>query len=170
MRSSAGKKKENMRNKGITLIASMLAVVLMLGSCVRLKEVRPTSAHIESITPQGFRTVGMKVALGIHNPSVQFTVVEARALVHDNGAQVAEVTAEPVTIPRKSNDVHDVDFKVVLGKGIFKGGLSALSDWRGLADRCLVDIDVKVRLKGGASRRFVYDDIPLKMLLKNYLR
>ena len=155
-----------MKNAHNILLLSLLLAMLTFTACTGLREVRPTSCRVESIAPQGFHSIGMKIALGVRNPSVQFTVKDVQAVLHHKSGDVAEVTASPFTVLKKSDQVYPVDLQISLSKGFgLKNILGLLQDPENM-DNFTVDVSAKVKLKGGAAKRFRYEDIPLEKFMK----
>ena len=155
-----------MKFKSNILLVSLLLALLTFTGCAGLREVRPTSCQIENIAPQGFRSLGMKIALGVRNPSVQFSVRDAQAVLHYKGNNVAEMTAQPFTIKKKSEEVYPVDLQVSLSRGFGLQNVIGLLQDPGNLDGYTVDVSAKVKLKGGAGKKFRYENIPLEKFMK----
>ena len=155
-----------MRKSRIVLIASVMIAIFALTGCAKLKDVRPTSCKIENISPQGFRKIGMKIALGVNNPSVQFTINQASATLNSPKGQVAVVEAMPFTIMRKSQQVYPVDVEVKFAKGFGLQAAMQLLKNPKEAKAYTVNIQAKVKLKGGAQKNILFEDIPLEKFMK----
>ncbi len=138
----------------------------MLSGCASLHEVRPTSCNIESITPQGLRTIGMKIALGIENPSIQFSIVEAEAVLFEGGDRLATVNVNPFTVEKKSSRIYPVDAVFSINPGYNYLNLLNLVRDQSFIDKSTIDIYVKVRLKGGLSKKIERKGMPLKQFLQ----
>ena len=148
------------------LLLSLLMALLTFTGCKGLRDVRPTSCKIENIAPQGFRSLGMKIALGVRNPSVQFSVRDVKAVLHHTSGSVAEVTAQPFTILKKSDQIYPVDLQISLARGFgLKNILGLLEDPENM-ENFTVDVSARVKLKGGAGKRFRYEGIPLEKFMK----
>ena len=155
------------KNRLILLIFSFLLAVLPFSSCTGLKNVRPVSLHLESIEPRGFHDIGMKIALGVENPSVQFTVKEAELVLKKQGKEVARIVAEPLVIRRKTTDVYPVDLALSLPKGTFTNTLlSFLQKNISSSDEYTADVMAKVKLKCGPVKTFRKKNVPLNAILK----
>lgn len=111
-----------MRISGIkTGILAIILSVLLLSSCknaFHVEDIRPTSFELESMSPNGLRSVNATVGVGISNPSVTFQVSEAEALVYHKGRLLGKVQLEPFEVKKKTDEVHSIDCTMTLADGI----------------------------------------------------
>ena len=88
----------------VALAACTLA--LTQTGCGKIKEIAPTSFEIETVKPNGMRSLTVFVAMGIHNPTIAFNVNEVNAILKHENLELGTLTVDPFSVKRKSDDVH----------------------------------------------------------------
>ena len=150
----------------LPIVATVLT--LCLAGCNRIeqiKNIQMTSWALESVTPVGLRGLEAELAVGIENPAMQFTLEDIEGVLFYKGTEFVVYTADPITVKGKSAAVYPLTCAAHLG-GEFSllGALGLLRNYD-LAD-FTTDIQARVRLKSGVSKKLTFKDIPIKELVE----
>ena len=147
------------------LIIAMLVAVLSLSGCKNVKDIRVTSAKLETISFQGLKSLGVHLAVGIDNPArMQVTLEDINGAVKHSGKVIGRLAMDPFTLYARSAEIYHLRAVVSLAEGATLMDLALLMDQNSL-NQCTVDISVRPRLKNGLSAPIALTDIPLKKLL-----
>ena len=76
-------------------ILVLLLVLICSSGCNKFKQIRPLSAGIESIVPEGFRKVVVFLNVEVDNPASQITVGDVEGLVFHSGTILGNFTYSP---------------------------------------------------------------------------
>lgn len=147
------------------LIIGMILLVLSLGGCKNIKDVRVTSVKLETVSIQGLKSLAMHLAVGIDNPAMQVHLEEIHGKIKHSGKVIGMLAVDPFTVYARSEEIYHIRAVVSLAEGAGIMDLAVLMDENAL-DRCTVDISVSPRLKSGLSAPISLNDIPLKTLLE----
>ena len=98
-------------------LAAMLALLCLCG-CSKYKQIRPVSANVESISPQGFRTVAAVVALEIDNPAGQVTLSEIEGQIVRSGKVFGKVAVDPFILEARSLKTYHLRAEINLGEDV----------------------------------------------------
>ena len=148
------------------LIYVLLPLVLMLSGCAqRFKEVKPTSFEIVSVSPRGLTSIDAVVDVGVHNPAGQFTVSDISCTVRYKGDPCIDISADPVTVARRSDEVYRIPLTGTLAKGSNPFQLLELLGNQGNMEAVTLDVSARAALRGGIGKEIEYQDVPLQRLL-----
>ncbi len=150
----------------ILILATVLALCLTgCGSVERIRNIQVTSWAVESVSPTGLRGLTADLAVGVENPAMQFTLEDIEGVLFYKGTEFVVYTADPITVKGKSAAVYPLTCAAHLG-GEFSllGALGLLRNYD-LAD-FTTDIQARVRLKSGVSKKLTFKDIPIKELVE----
>ena len=131
----------------LPIVATVLT--LCLAGCNRIeqiKNIQMTSWALESVTPVGLRGLEAELAVGIENPAMQFTLEDIEGVLFYKGTEFVVYTAH------------------LGGEFSLLGALGLLRNYD-LAD-FTTDIQARVRLKSGVSKKLTFKDIPIKELVE----
>ncbi len=151
----------------ISLVLAMMTAALCLSSCngvKKLKEIDVTSARIEKITPVGMRGLNMSFALGLDNPGIQLSLSEISCDIKHSGKVLGNVAVAPFTLHARTEEIYNMNADLKLGEDLTVFDVGRLLDGF-TADDITVDMKIRVKLKGGISKRLSFNDIPLKKLI-----
>ncbi len=154
------------------MVLAAVVAVTCISSCnglKKLEELKVTSAKISRISPDGLRGADLGVQLGIDNPGAQISLSEISCEVKRFGKVLGKVAVDPVTLKARTKEIYDISADVRLGEGATILDLGRLLD-KSAADELTADVHVRVKLKGGISKTFVFNDIPLKKLIETATR
>lgn len=146
-------------------ILVLLLVLICSSGCNKFKQIRPLSAGIESIVPEGFRKVVVFLNVEVDNQASQITVGDVEGLVFHSGTILGNFTVDPVILKAKTLDKYSVRMVLNLADGITVWNLMALTKGNVLED-CTVDVGAKVSLKSGISKKIKYEGLPLSKFVK----
>ena len=105
-------------NRLFARILVTVAMLAALASCANYKDIKITSCELESISPRSFTAVDVVLKLGIHNPTVGFTVPDIDGVILYQQRDTAAVfNGGPVTIAKKTDDVYQLPCTARLGRG-----------------------------------------------------
>ena len=140
--------------------------VLTLASCGKIKEIRPTSWEIVSISPKGMYSVNVDFKLGIYNPSMQIGLSDIFAEVVVNGKVIGNVSVAPFILEAKSEKVYDMNALLALNKGYSILNLLPLMKDPESLKKAYVNVRVRATLKSGLSKELRWDEMPVEKLMK----
>ncbi len=148
------------------VILLVCSAVLILAGCGNVKDIRPTSFHVESVAPKGLYAAEIDFKLGIHNPSLQVTLSDIFAEVTVYGKVIGNVSVAPFVMEAKSDKIYDMKALVALNKGSSILNLIPLLKDPEALKNSFVNVRVKASLKGGLSKELKWDGLPVEKLMK----
>ena len=155
-----------MRNGIHRLVLLVLsAMLLTLGGCKKVKDIRVTSVAVEAISPQGLKGINVFLAVGIDNPAFQIGLEDIHGALKHSGKVLGRVTVDPFTVQARSAEIYHLRAFVTLGEDATLRDLLMLTDMAKL-NECMVDVSATPRLKSGIGAPLTKKDIPLKKLLE----
>ncbi|MBQ2372033.1 MAG: hypothetical protein II289_02570 [Bacteroidales bacterium] len=152
-----------MKNKAYRLI-SIAIMVLILGSCAKVKQVGVTSFELDSITPKGLRALTVKMSVGVHNPANEITFSEISGEAVVSGKVIGNVAMAPVVLTARKDSTYKVKADVTLAEGVSVLEVLALAKNKSAIENGTANIYAKAKLKGGPSKKIKMEDVPLKKL------
>ncbi|MBQ5603669.1 MAG: hypothetical protein IIU89_04505 [Bacteroidales bacterium] len=152
-----------MKNKAYRLI-SIAIMVLILGSCAKVKQVGVTSFELDSITPKGLRALTVKMSVGVHNPANEITLSEISGEAVVSGKVIGNVAMAPVVLTARKDSTYKVKADVTLAEGVSVLEVLALAKNKSAIENGTANIYAKAKLKGGPSKKIKMEDVPLKKL------
>ena len=146
-------------------LLTVLAILILAAGCNKFKEIEVTSFEVESFSPNGMRAVDAVALVGVHNPTVEFTISDLHGIVRDGENVIAYLEGGPVTVEKKSDLVYRLPCSVTLDENLSL--FQVLSLLKNMDfDGCAVDLSALVTLKNGLKKTLEYNDIPVKDLMK----
>lgn len=152
-----------MKNKAYRLI-SIAIMVLILGSCAKVKQVGVTSFELDSVTPKGLRALTVKMSVGVHNPANEITLSEISGEAVVSGKVIGNVAMAPVVLTARKDSTYKVKADVTLAEGVSVLEVLALAKNKSAIENGTANIYAKAKLKGGPSKKIKMEDVPLKKL------
>ena len=152
-----------MKNKAYRLI-SIAIMVLILGSCAKVKQVGVTSFELDSITPKGLRALTVKMSVDVHNPANEITLSEISGEAVVSGKVIGNVAMAPVVLTARKDSTYKVKADVTLAEGVSVLEVLALAKNKSAIENGTANIYAKAKLKGGPSKKIKMEDVPLKKL------
>lgn len=140
--------------------------VLVLAGCGKIKEIRPTTWEMGSISPKGLYSVDINFKLGIYNPSMQIALSDIFAEVVVNGKVIGNVSLAPFTLEAKSEKVYDMNALLALNKGYSILNLLPLMKDPTALNNAYVNVCLRATLKNGLSKELRWDKMPVAELMK----
>lgn len=139
-------------------------MVLILGSCAKVKQVGVTSFELDSITPKGLRALTVKMSVGVHNPANEITLSEISGEAVVSGKVIGNVAMAPVVLTARKDSTYKVKADVTLAEGVSVLEVIALAKNKSAIENGTANIYAKAKLKGGPSKKIKMEDVPLKKL------
>ena len=139
-------------------------MVLILGSCAKVKQVGVTSFELDSITPKGLRALTVKMSVGVHNPANEITLSEISGEAVVSGKVIGNVAIAPVVLTARKDSTYKVKADVTLAEGVSVLEVLALAKNKSAIENGTANIYAKAKLKGGPSKKIKMEDVPLKKL------
>ena len=152
-----------MKNKAYRLI-SIAFMVLILGSCAKVKQVGVTSFELDSITPKGLRALTVKMSVGVHNPANEITLSEISGEAVVSGKVIGNVAMAPVVLTARKDSSYTVKADLTLAEGVSVFEVLALAKNKSAIENGTANVYAKAKLKGGPSKKIKMEDVPLKKL------
>lgn len=154
-----------MKNKAYRLI-SIAFMVLLLGSCAKVKQVGVTSFELDSVTPRGLRALTLTMSVGVHNPAKEITLSEISGEAVVSGKVIGNVAVAPVVLTARKDSSYTVKADLTLAEGVSVFEVLALAKDRSAIENGTANVYAKAKLKGGPSKKIKMEDVPLKKLLE----
>lgn len=149
--------------------AVLLAAVFSMSGCVDYKNLKITSFSIDSLSPQGFRSVFGTASVGIDNPSLAFSVYDISGIVKKSGTEFGTFSVNPVTVPEKSSSVCKVSGTMSLSPSVsILEVLSVAASMK--VDDFTVSVSCTVKPRGGIAKKVNLEDVPAKAILNKLNR
>ena len=139
-------------------------MVLLLGSCAKVKQLGVTSFELDSITPKGLRALTVKMSVGVHNPAKEITLSEISGEAVVSGKVIGNVAVAPVVLTARKDSTYKVKADVTLAEGVSVLEVLALAKNKSAIENGTANIYAKAKLKGGPSKKIKMEDVPLKKL------
>ena len=154
-----------MKNKAYRLI-SIAFMVLILGSCAKVKQVGVTSFELDSVTPRGLRALTLTMSVGVHNPVNEITLSEISGEAVLSGKVIGNVAVDPVVLTARKDTSYTVKADLTLAEGVSVFEVLALAKDKSAIENGTANVYAKAKLKGGPSKKIKMEDVPLKKLLE----
>lgn len=158
---------ENMGRTGhIRSFLLLLTVIvgMTLTSCGKVGEISITSAGIESITPRGLKGFDAVVLLGIHNPTMEFTVSSVEGNVLHGGSEFATFSADTITVARKSDRVYSLPCSLTLTDRLAVVRLLP-SLTSGDMEGITANVTARLRLRSGLRLRLKFKNLDIQEMV-----
>lgn len=139
---------------------------MSLVSCNKIREIRPTSFELVSVSPKGFYSADVDFRLGIHNPALQIGFSDIFAEVVLNGKVIGNVSVAPFVMEAKSDKVYDMNALLALNKGTSVLNLIPLLKNPDAMKNAHINLRVRATLKNGISKELVWNEVPVEKLIK----
>ncbi len=139
---------------------------MSLVSCNKIREIRPTSFELVSVSPKGFYSADVDFKLGIHNPALQIGFSDIFAEVVLNGKVIGNVSVAPFVMEAKSDKVYDMNALLALNKGTSVLNLIPLLKNPDAMKNAHINLRVRATLKNGISKELVWNEVPVEKLIK----
>lgn len=147
------------------LIVTLSVLVLLLGGCKKVKDIRVTSFELESVAPQGLTGLNAEFAVGISNPAMQVKLEDVEAVLKRSGKVLGRMTVDPFVIEARTDAEYRLKGYLRLGEDANLRDLLQLLD-ASVLDQYTVDVTANARHKSGVAAPIAVNDIPLKKLLE----
>ncbi len=156
------------KNRILSFVTAIAFAVMSLSSCSeiqKIKQIDITSAHITSLTPKGLTNIDLGCRVGINNPSIQLSFSEITCAIKHSGKVLGNVAIDPFTLKGRSEEVYDLNANAKLGKDMSViEAMNLLNS--NIMNELTADLNARVQLKGGLSKRVKLKDVPLKKLIE----
>lgn len=148
------------------LVLLLCVAIMALTGCKKYTEIKPTSFKVESISPQGLRSIYVEMSVGVSNPAGQISFSDMFAELEKSGKVLGRLTIAPFVLEAKSDTVYRLKGRVNLTDDLTV--IQALNYLRKpeLLNDAVIHITAKAQLKSGLHKTFTYRDIPVENLLK----
>ena len=148
------------------LLLLVCVAVMSLVSCNKIREIRPTSFELVSVSPKGFYSADVDFRLGVHNPALQIGFSDIFAEVVLNGKVIGNVSVAPFVMEAKSDKVYDMNALLALNKGTSVLNLIPLLKNPDAMKNAHINLRVRATLKNGISKELVWNEVPVEKLIK----
>ena len=148
------------------LLLLVCVAIMSLVSCNKIREIRPTSFELVSVSPKGFYSADVDFRLGIHNPALQIGFSDIFAEVVLNGKVIGNVSVAPFVMEAKSDNVYDINALLALNKGTSVLNLIPLLKSPDAMKNAHINLRVRATLKNGISKELVWNEVPVEKLIK----
>ena len=79
-------------------VLALAAVLALSFSCASYKDISVTSCEVASLSPNGLRAVDAVLSVGVHNPTVAFTLSDIAGTVRQGEDVIATFEGGPVSV------------------------------------------------------------------------
>lgn len=145
--------------------AAVVLTVLLLCSCAnRLERIELVSCELGSISMTSLHSAKGTLNLEIRNPAMKFTVSDIEGTLYFEGREMAQYSADPVTIRAHRTETYPVECEITLSSSFSLGMLMSMA---GSFDPSKITADISARagMKAGPSKKIERKGVPLKKLL-----
>ena len=149
-------------------VLALAALLALSVSCARYKDISVTSCEVSSLSPNGLRAVDAVLSVGVHNPTVAFTLSDISGTVREGESVIATFEGGPVSVERKSDQVYDLPCTLTLDESLSLFQVLNLIKKRDFSD-FTVDVSGWVTLKNGLRKKLEFNDVPVSSLLEKGL-
>ncbi len=151
----------------IKVLLAFLAFAVTLAGCgvSKVKDIKVTSFGIESYSLRGLRSLEAVVALGIDNPSFEFTVTDLAGTILYNGENFASYAADSVRVAARCESVYDLKCTATLSDGVTLRNLLMLAGSGGL-DGLTTDVEAKVILRNGVAKKIRVKNLDIAEMVR----
>lgn len=149
-----------MKNTIKYLLLALLAFTL--ASCMKEDDVKVTSYKLESVSPNGLRSVDICVRLTIDNSVSKIKVLYLDGVIKRDGEPFANVEVPPFEIMGHAQKAYDIKGTASLVDGVSVLKLLSLTQNPNLEDFS-IDFEIRAR-KGLFTKTFRQADIPASQL------
>lgn len=149
------------------VIAILAICVLALSGCASgFKEIKITSCKLDSITPMGISSLEAKVELGLHNPTVQFTLSNVHGALKLGDKPYLLLTTGDVTVAANSDAIYPLEVLGTLAEGANPFVVLSVLTRKDLDfSDFKADVCAHITLKNGTGKDIELKDLPLKNLV-----
>ena len=156
-----------MKNKAYRIFSiAFLAIMLVLGGCAKVSQIRITSVSLDSVTPKGLRSLSMNISVGVHNPASEVSLSEISGQVLISGKVIGNVAVAPVILAPRTDSTYPVKADVALADGVSVFEVMAYARNKDVLEKATVNLYAKVKIKGGPAKNVKMEDMPLKKLME----
>ena len=152
-----------MRKFGRFLILASIAI--MAAACGSIKDIAVTSCKLASISPNGLKSVDAVLDIGIHNPTIAFTLSDVTGKVHDEDNVVVTFGGGPISIDKKSDNVYQLPCSATIGSEVSLFRILNLLKNKDF-EHYKIDIEGDVILSGKVKKHLRIKDIPVTTLME----
>ena len=156
---------KNMGTKRYMIL--LLLAVFCFSSCAELKKIKEIEVdkfRVEGVSPNGLRGMTVNFVVEVDNPASQLSFSDVTGTLERSGKVLGRVEVDPFTLQGKRVEKYHLKADVTLGEGASLLELGKLMDKNAL-NESTVDINAKVKIKNGASKKVKLNDVPVKELL-----
>ena len=156
-----------MKNKAYRIFSiALLAVILVLGGCAKVSQIRVTSVSIDSVTPRGLRSLSMNISVGVHNPAPEISLSEISGQVLVSGKVIGNVAMAPVILTARTDSTYHLTADVALADGVSVFEVFALVKKADVIEQTTANLYAKTKIKGAPAKNVKMENVPLKQLME----
>ena len=154
--------------RAVKILPLLILLPLLLSGCKgrSLQDVELTSVRLVSIVPQGLTGVSAVLEVGVRNPSAAFNLTDLEGMAKFHGEEVVSLSAEPLSVPARSEDLYQLPLEGRLASGFGVLRLIRLLGQGAEMDDVTFDLRGRVALRSGIGKNFEMLDVPLSSLLE----
>lgn len=145
-------------------LACIILTLIMAGACAKVKDISVNSCEVKNISPRGLRAVDIVLAVGVHNPMMEFTISDIQGQLRNGENTVATFTGGPVTVHKKCDEVYELPCDVAMGDKLSLFDMLSIVRTKDFSSM-EVDVTALVRLKNGVSKTLKFNDLSLEELM-----
>lgn len=142
----------------------IVAVLLLLPGCARLKQIRIVSCGVESVSMRGMRGVSAVISVSADNPAATLSLSGIEGTVYVGNDVLGSFTAGSVVLAGKSVSENSVPVDFTLDRSVSFMEILTLLRTMDL-DSVTMDISFRAKVKGGVSKKMELKRIPASRLV-----
>ena len=147
------------------LLAAMTVLLVAVG-CGKVKDISITSCDLKSISPNGMRAVDVVLAVGVHNPTIAFTLDNVTGTVYNDERSYVSFAGGPVSVYKKSDEVYDLPCSAMLEDNVSLFQVLGIVKSKDFKDFKL-DVSGDIILANGMKKTLTFKDISVEKLLES---
>lgn len=147
----------------VRTFALLLAALLMMQGCAKMKQIRIVSCDVESVSMHGMRGLSAVLSAGVDNPAATLELSDIEGTLYAGNDVLGSFSAGSLTLAGRSVSENSVPVDFTLDRSVsFMEIVSLLRnlDLEGIT----MDISFRAKIKGGVARKMKFVRIPVSRL------
>ncbi|MBO8456277.1 MAG: LEA type 2 family protein [Bacteroidetes bacterium] len=151
------------RNTGLAF-AVLLAALLMMQGCAKLKQIRIVSCGVESVSLHGMRGVSAVLSVDVDNPAATVEMSDVEGTLYVGNDVLGSFSAGSFSLAGRGVSENSVPVDFTLDRSVsFMEIVALLRDLD--LDSVTMDISFRAKVKGGVSKKMRFERIPASRLV-----
>lgn len=149
----------------VLFVLLLSAFAMTTVSCTKYRDIKVISCKLDSVSPKGLKSAELDFNVAFRNPAQAIAISDIYGTVFRQDREIGYISADPFEIPGRGDSEAGLKAKVSLVPSLsVMEALSLFSDFK--PEDYTVDIMLKIKIKGGISKKLALEDVPVADLAK----